>query len=452
MEISKKDLLEAYHSNNLELFKKLLDEYLEEGYGLSFSILACYIMSLIKERRFDEAYKLTKWIENNNQYSSKDYALFCFYLFCFMPKDAERIYKDHNIKIKEKNYLVRTYLLQGKIDEAKKLVDEYIKDDYSFDLIETRRQIDNHLTKNAYIEMAYSSFIDNGKELEPGHIVYLKQAPESFHTIELDEKRSKRPYMIWKIENNKLSLFPVTANTKKKGYKLYAQNYPNSIGDRIIKDNLCFTTKDNVLSVTDKVLDDDLRTVLKNIYYKTYFNSKEAKAANNEFMQEYGKDIKKYDIIKIIDLNTKEKKCFFVLDIEKDFYTVIEVSNDNYQVISDKTERFQKDRLIYGVTNLSSEEIETIIKQINPKLLTKSLTGKKINTIEGRYIVLDDNENYCICINELYSPFYLSLVPIKKKDIINVIGEVSHEKLDNIKTLVEQNSNYNLKTYIKKYK
>ena len=155
---------------------------------------------------------------------------------------------------------------------------------------------------------------------------------------------------------------------------------------------------------------------------------------------------------RLVDLNTKEKRCFFVLAIEKDVYKVIEVSNDNYNVISDKTENFRKDRLIYGVTNLLPLDINNIIQQINPKLLVKSLTGKIINTIEGRYIVLADNENYCICINELYSAFYLSLIPVKKKDIINVIGEISSEELDKIKTLVEQNSNCNLKTYIKKYK
>ena len=452
MEISKKELLEAYQNNNLELFKKLFNEYLNNGYGLSFSILACFIMTLIKERKYDEAYKLTKWIENNNQYSSKDYTLFCFYLFCFMPKDAERLYKNKNIKIKNNAYLIRTYLLQGKINEAQKLVDEYLKKDYSIELLELKKLIENNLTQNAFIETAYNSFIENGNKLEPGHIVYLKHAPESLAKIEMDDKGSKRPYMIWKIEEEKLSLFPVTTNTKKGRHKLYAQNYPNSIGDRVIKDNLCFTTKDNVISVTDKVLEDDLRIILKNIYYITYFNSEESKIANNEFMQEYGKDVKKYDIIKTVNLNTKEMKCYFVLNIEKDAYNVIEVSKDDYKVISDKTEKFSKEQLIFGVTNLLAEQIENIMKQINPKLLVKSLKGKKINTIEGKYIVLDENENYCICINELYSPFYISLIPIKKKDVINVIEEVSMEELENIKKLVEQNGNYNLKKYIKKYK
>ena len=149
-------LLSAYYKEDFELFNKILEEYLDNNYGISFSILSCCIMILIMKRKYDDAYKMIKWIENTDTNLNNKYILFRFYIFCFKPKDAENLLLKYNFKVKDKALLVKMYLLEGKIDKAKKLIDIYSKDSLSNTLLKYKRQIDNYYAKNAFRDGTYA--------------------------------------------------------------------------------------------------------------------------------------------------------------------------------------------------------------------------------------------------------------------------------------------------------
>jgi len=453
MQNIKMKLKDDFYRNDYKAFLGLLNTYLNKGYGVDFDIIKYYLLVLIKLRKYDDVYKLTKKLEEDNKYLGTYDSLFFFYLYSFHPQDAERIYLTKPINIPKKSQIVKMYLLMGNIKEAKEKLNQYLHDKNDSELLEQKRLIDNYYRYNAFIEMEYSCFIQNGNKLEPGHIVYLKNNPKSNIDIHLDDKRSSRPYMIWKIDDNKVYFFPVTTSLNERRFKLYSQKYPNSIGDRVIKDNLCFTTLDNILSVSDKVLDDDLSFIFKDLYYSSYFgHNKDEKKANGEFMQSYHHNIQKHDVIEEINPITKIRKYYFILHVNTDNYDVIEIDLNELKVIGKEMETYKKGRLIYKVIKLTNSDVDTLIKQIPTKFILPSLTGTKIEADNYRYIVIYDNKNYSICIGELYSPSYINLTAIKKSDINEVFDKVSQKELDFITQIIIKNNPQNLSKMIKKYK
>ena len=364
----KKAIIDEYYNKNYEKFLERFEEYVSHGYAVEFDLIWFYLLVLINYRKFDEVYKFLQKIEKDAVLDQTFNSLFILYIYCFKPKDAERLYLTKKLNIKDKSFIVRMYLLQGKVEEARNFINQTLAFEDNDKLRYYLKRIDNYYAQGAFIETEYKSFIANGNHLEPGHIVFLKNEPKSKHVIETDEKNNRRPYLICKIEYPKLYLFPVTTFIKKRDYKLYEQNYPNSIGDRSIKNNLCFTTQDNVLSVSDKVNDYDLNKLLTTMYQRTYMaHSKELKQANIDFMQTFHREVKDYDVIEYRDIKGKSPRYYLVLGIDKRHYKMIEIDYNELTVLGNQTETYSKDCLIYNLYKLSSLQKERLFSQINAK-------------------------------------------------------------------------------------
>ena len=446
------ELLTAYNKGLYERFITLFNDYLNQGYGIDYGLITRYVLSAIRLRKFERAYNICKLVEDTNNNPEVDNDLFLYYSLIFKLKDAERILNKGNVNLKDKTPIVRLYLLQGNIDKAEQVLNEYLRQEPTQELYELQRQIYNKRRYDSFIEIEYQSLLNKGETLQPGHIVFLKQTPSSLADINKDEKNANRPYMIWKIEGKKLYLFPVTTSNMDNKYKLYKQNYRNSIGDRVIKDNLCYTNIDNVLSVCDKVIPEDFNNILKALYKTIYLSrSKKEKESNDFFMQKYHKPIEINDVLVIVDDNTKERLYYFVINSEENHYKVIEVNSD-FHVISSKIELFRHDRLVYNVITIQEEQIQEIRSKIPHNLLIKSFLGAIIETIEGKFIVLGENKKYCICINVLYSPSYINLSTIKKDDIINTYGFKTPEEVEDIKEMILRNTHNNIDTMVMRLK
>ena len=363
-------MISDYKNNN---YKELIDKihsYLNKGYAVDYDIVRFYIKTLIRIRYYDKAYELIKWLETYiDRYPSIANDILYLYFYCFKPKDAERILNKYHPSINIET-MIRIYLLQGKVKEAEEIIDNYPLENKN--TLYLKRMIYNHKNYNAYIETTYESFIENGNELEEGHIIYLKHKPTDSEEIDTDEKAANRPYMIWKIDKNKLYLFPVTTTRKPGLYILYYQKYPNSIGDRTIKDHSCTTTIDNVLSICDKVLPEDLRIILQDIYNRLYLRKDNKDRINNEeFMKQYHTNIDINSIILIVNQETHITKYYFVIDKKETYYRIIEV-DESLNIISNQIELFNEDQLFHKPKRLTEEEINRIKKQIPPSLLTSS--------------------------------------------------------------------------------
>lgn len=439
----KNKLIEAYKDNDLVTYKTILEEYLSEGYAVDFDMIYYLIELLINYQQYEEAYPLIKILEKNIDNKTIFSKICYFYHCCFKPKEAERIFKSKNLT--DYLLLVRIYLFEGKIEEAKELLNdikESIPQNQIYKYTKYQEMIDNHINYGAYIETEYESFKEKGNKLEEGHIVYLKQNPISKVNMLEDKKSIKRPYMIWKIEKNIIYIFPVSTSVHDSGYKLYAQKYPNINQDRIIKSHLCTTDINNVLSVKDKVLDEDYYNILKSIFIGTYFDrSDKEKNYNKKFINDYIGIIDKYDIAELVDKKTKEHTYYLVINIKDNHYKIVKLDLENNKIINDKILIIKDKNLIYRIIKPTNEFLQDILPQISEVQELPNLSWRKIKIGNIEYIVIEEDEKNCYVINAAYSASFIMKEVIKKDDI-DIIGDiVSEEESARIQNILNDPSN-----------
>ena len=271
-------------------FLKAFDQYVKEGNAIEDTLISCYVNALASTGQLDKAYRILKKLEKYAEKTDSYELLAESYIRCFRIEDAERMIKSKKTPIKDYLNLIKIKLLEGDIEEAQAIINSRLKVETDQEILKSLRSyeqiIENHLKKGAFIETGYSYFKEKGSKLEPGHIVFLKNMPESDHRNE-DKKALRRPYMIWKIEDGILHIFPVSTQNRKKAYKLYKQKYPNTQYDRIIKYSLLHTVEDNISTIQDKVLEEDFRIIIENLYQASYFADRISKRQNKYFMKEY---------------------------------------------------------------------------------------------------------------------------------------------------------------------
>lgn len=194
--------------------------------------------------------------------------------------------------------------------------------------------------KNVFVETSYSHLLSEGKDLESKQIIYTSKIRDEYfeNSIDEDPKKATRPYMIWKIDEDKLYCFAVTTRIthkdgKIRGHILLSENYKVNSLNRVVKNNLVVIQKNDVESVIDKVHDEDFEVIIKRIYGEVCFFEGKFLEASKFFIDimssEFNPEI--YDIIKIPfkdDLENICPKTYFIveIDIENHLYIGIEVS------------------------------------------------------------------------------------------------------------------------------
>ena len=348
----------------------LIRFYIKSGYGVDEQIIFYYLEAKIMARKIRKAYNFLRNFEKVDKSMPKE-ILARLYYKCYKSSDAERVLKDNTEPLKDPLLLVKIYLRQGKIAEAKQELDEVAekyKDTIKEDALNKFRGIiRNYYNSGSFIETDYESFVKNGKKLEPGHIIFIGNGkPSSIKTNpeDFDEKAKSRPYMIWKIEGNDIYMFPVLIAIKNKGYILYEQNYLNSNADRTIKAHLCKTTIDNVLSVQDKVSEYDYPIILRFIFTSVYFGKEENKIKNRKFMQDKCGEPELYNIIETVEPVTKIHHYYFVYEKTDRGYIVYEFSYNDSTLISLTPQLFPKSMIFYSVAKIYSETIEKLLTEI----------------------------------------------------------------------------------------
>lgn len=192
----------AFKKGNLKEYLEVLNKYIAENKIITYNTIHNLVELYILNRDFDQAYKIIQTLEEQlNNYNIAD-RLAHLYFYCFKPKDAERVYFAKN-DVNNKKLLIEIYLRQGRIIDAKKIIDEELSKGNQYSSIQKyKKMIDNYIKYGSFIETEYNCFIENGNRLEPGHIVFLKHKPLTTVTDFDDLKVTERPYMVWKIEND----------------------------------------------------------------------------------------------------------------------------------------------------------------------------------------------------------------------------------------------------------
>lgn len=363
----KNKLIRLYHSGNYDKWITLFNDYVNEGYGVDFETIKTFIIILMKTSEFDKAYTMIKRLESYLDKYDIHEEMAQLYFLCRKPKDALRIYNMMTTAPVKAGLLVRILLLNGKLDEAYKLVESELllrPDDEIF--LDFKYKLDNNRKFGSYIETEYSCFKEQGNKLMPGHIVFLYDAPILCNRGKTINDSVRRPYLIWKIDGDNIYLFPVCANCREQDYRLYLQKYPNSIGDRRLIDEMYVSTLDNIYSVEDKVFKDDYYKLLHAIFYKLYYRKDDKEYPMIYSFLKYIKgEPKENNVIETRDLDTNKHHFYFVLEEDRDDYMTIEIDLLSLKPLSTDVVRIKKDMVYYTIKDLVRPHIELVLQRYN---------------------------------------------------------------------------------------
>jgi len=367
-------LIKLYNSGKYDQWLSLFNQYVNEGYGVDFESIKTFLIILMKTNEFDKAYEIIKRLEKYLDKYNMHEDIAQLYFLCRKPREALRIYNSMNTKVEKSGLLVRILLLNGDIKRAEEIVNEELSKNPNNEIfLDFKFKINNHRKLGAYIETEYNCFKEQGNRLEVGHIVFLYDAPQQCNKGKTISDAIRRPYLIWRIEGDNIYLFPVCANCREQDYRLYLQKYPNSIGDRRLIDEIYASTIDNIYSVEDKVYKDDYFRLLDGMFFKLYYRKDDK---NFPIVYTFLKYIKGEprinNIIETRNIDTKERRYYFVLEVDNDEYVTIELDYLALRPVSTDIVRIKNDTVYYTVKELIKPQIELVLERYNNMLGDKN--------------------------------------------------------------------------------
>ena len=369
----KEKLIMLFTKKDYHGYIEEFNNYLKEELAVDLEMIFNYVNVLTKLKQFDEAKSILYHFYDDAIKSGNKFWLAKLFFFSYDLDKAREIF----LSIEELPtlgifYLARISLLEGKYDEATRLFEEYIEActkkglKIHYRTKDYLKEIDNHKKYGAFVEMDYASFLKNGNALTPGYIVFLKGSPESINGSDdfEDEKVDSRPYLIWKIEGDRLLLFPVTEVVYFYSYVLYQQYYPNAPFDRCIKDSIAISTVDNILTIKDRLSDSDFERIIRKNFQLTYAIDDEQRSQRDEFLRNYIGDVSPYQIISYFDREKRYLCFYFVADITDTEYIGHQISRDFSTIIGPEIS-IPKEMYIYQKIDTNLDEVKSLLAQID---------------------------------------------------------------------------------------
>lgn len=387
--------------NNYQKALELMNSYLKiDGVGIYDKFLDKYIYCLIKLDLIDEALKnIEKMIELFPDYFDDSFLAFN-YIKCGCYEKAESILKHADLTDKQYFKTAHTYMLYGQIDLAKKYYSKCLEITDDSELKRNSKEKIDRLTlcvqRNLFIQQSYNYFKRNNGVLKPGYVIYSNYIDFDFQIG--DYKFSKRPYMIFKIEEEKIYAFPLTTKINRDwqfnhtSYIIYSQNYLNFDGDRRLKDWVTCINENTIHSVYEIISNYDYNNLMKNMYYIMIRNKVDNNGYNQIFMENYinNLNIHSDDILIVYDKeNRKIEFYYLVVDNNTSYYGLpVKKEGQSYIIMSTIPILIEKNKSIRDVIKLTEEEKLEIKKQLPDDFQILSTAGN-----EEKKMVLKNKEN-----------------------------------------------------------
>lgn len=402
---------------NLELLEKLYP-----GYYNDLKLASRYI-SCGRVDKLDEILARGKFTDGNYFHLAED---------CFL--------KGQHIKAEE---LFMKCLFVSKDEFLKKIVRDYLRK------IRLYRE-----DKSIFVETSYFSFKLAGKKLEPGHVIYVSGLSNEYkeNTASTDPKKGRRPYMVWKVVDNKIYVFNMSTQVNyQKDIVLRKENYPNNNFDTVVRDELFCIDDGDVILVADKLNPQDYEETIRNIYVGYSVSENIPKSSVKFFMDTITSeiDVRKNDVIVIYDFILKDSRQYFVLDIDvhKKKFKVIEVKKDeNHQlkVVGTKTNNIDMNTPILKCIRLGDSKADKLMEQVPVNFKNDSMIGSIVIVGNKKLEILIEENDYYVCIDRTFgfSSSFIMVELISKKISLSVAEQLSQE--------VYQSHLYSLRDYLKR--
>jgi len=452
---------ESYEQKNYNLTLEYLEQYLKiKTFGFYDELLDIYIKCQINLGYFESAGKNLNLMKKMFRNFYSKYDLITKYIICGNIDKAKILISSNKLVPLDYYYIAKTYFLWGYHNEAKKLFNHFLffsnepyRNESAKNYLRKIELYENN--KNVFVETDYLNFKRKGHRLETGHIIYTEKLLDIYkeNITSTDPKKEKRPYMIWKIVDNKIYAFPVSSKIYKNSFNiLRTKNYPNYTYDRKVKENLVCIEEKDVIRIMDKVSKKDYDTIIKNIYIKLCHVQNKPKPSAQFFISEMVKDLKinRNDVIVVMDYNVK--KTYFVIDIDqkKHKYKTIEVKiNDDksINVISPKLQTISMDAHILDNVKLEKKQINKLLKQVPDNYRGLKMTGSVIEYNSQKLEIMLEEENCYVCIDKTFNshPSFIQIEFIRKDiplfPIERVPFNIYEKQLEYLRDYIVRNHN-----------
>lgn len=480
--------------DNYDLIQRIITKYKDADYDVSLeyleqylsskdayvydTLLSVYINCQIRLGLLDDAVKNLEILKKlYPKYS--EYKLILKYIECGLMEKATELISNSDLSCEQHYKIAKKFFYYGNYDKAEKMFSFVVLNSDDDSMCENAQGfVDKiNLYKNdssVFRDVSYAYFMENGNTLCPGHIVYAKKLRLSYkeNLDNTDDKKDKRPYMIWRIDGDKIYAFPVVkAAEDTKNYVLYQQNYGNCDFDRAIKDNLVCINKSDLERVKDKVSDEDFERIVRNLYYSICFSGQWQKQSIKLFMDDMIKkfNVNTNDIISvpsISDDSDVKLDYYFILDINQDKqkYSVIRMEKneeDSFEIMDKMLTTINMNNPIVKIIRLDDNEKNKLLKQIPDNLKKEDLVGTIVEYDSKKIELMIEEENYYLGIDRTFkcSSSYFPVEFVKKDVPLYILSRVSQDDYnDHLNTLIQHLNNNNneiferKKEFIKRYK
>lgn len=354
--------------NNDSLRNEKLEKRLMNNEKFHFNEVYIYIMDLITNKMYDSANKVLDLLTDKELGSRRSQVANLLY-YCYRCDEAIDQLLNKNF-LTNQDYILTTkcYLRLGKVSLAKRVLERIEKNDKLTDEIINKinyykKIISYHEQENEFIEMEYSNFIRNGHTLIPGHVVYLKNTPLVLSgNGTKDEYLNFKTFAIYKIDKTGIYMIPLINSKKEFQYNIKKEDYPIVNKDRYIRSTVCFTNEDNILSVVDKLKDNDLSRIKYSLFLSYYFDKNKDEGKIN-YLHEQLPPITENMVIDYLDIYTKEKTRYYVIGVEPACYVVYPMDINTNEIINNIL-LIPKDKLIYATFKPKNDNNEKVLERV----------------------------------------------------------------------------------------
>ncbi len=448
-----RNIEESYERKNYKMSIKYLNEYFNmKNVGINDMLLNIYIDCQINLGMIEDAKKNTELMKK--MFPDSYCNLIIKYIKFDKIDEAKELILTKKLSSEEYYYIAVTCFLWELYDEAKELFTHFLA--ISNDIAKIKltneylRKISQYESnKNIFHETDYQHFKLNGKTLEPGHIVYAQKLLNIYNenVVNTDPKKDTRPYMIWKIIDDKIYAFPVSSKVgNQRSCLLKHEKYPNYTYDRKIKQNLVCIEECNVEKIKDKVTKEDYDNIIRDLYYSISITHDFPKQSTKFFIDNVTKQlgIKKHDVILVRDVNLNVNKFYFIIDIDvkKQKYKVVQVkfnANNNIELVNHKLENIKTSKPVLNVKRLDEVQKQNLINQIPDNYKGENLLGAIVEYDSRKLQIMEEQSDCYICLDKTIacSSSYVSIELIEKDSPLFVVGKIDRasymQQLKNLK-------------------
>lgn len=470
------NIFNSYFDKNYFKTFNLIEEYLcKKNLGIYENLLEIYIDCQIHLGYYEEASKNLLIMGKMFPNYFSDYDMAKLYAKCNDIEKLKQILYSNNFSSREYNniavicYFNHNYKIAYEIyNYIISLNNDSNEVERSNDYIKKIKIYQNnpHVFKPSF----YSFFKKKGNKLEPGHIVYIEKIRDKYieNQLNTDPKIERRPYMIWRIIDNKIYALAISTQIKNNRAGIISKK--NHLGyniDRVVKDRLVCIEEQDIREVIDKVETKEYNEIIKGIYSSICLNHDQSKKNTNIFMKTLLSELKIniYDIIIVPDFKTNTKKFYLILEYDKNKhkYKTIELNKINYNcfdIASNQCITISEKVSILNTITLPKEKLNELLIKIPDNFKGTNMLGKVVEYNSKKLEIMIEEKEYYICLDITlnYSPSFINIEFISKDIPLKIINEIENsryqQQLVDLKHYITTNcSNYGKKkhSFKKKY-